>query len=552
MAGLTLWSWASIVVAFIAVAVALYYAVPPLLAKLIRRGFGGYEHQINDVDESLPLRPCKQRSVLVVGGGLAGISAATHLAERGFEVTLREKANHLGGKIGAWNETIDGQELEVEHGFHAFFRHYYNLNRFLDKTGVRKNLVPIDDYLILGSSGERWQFRGLATAPILNLVALWRRGMYRMRDIVLGPALHEMDAFLAYDEDATFTALDDTSYQAFADQAELPPELRLVFNTFARAFFAEDDRMSMAELVKSFHFFYLSHDHGLLYDYPNGDYQQTVIAPIRRHLERHGVRVELGRGVGAVAPERGGVEVDGERFDHVVLATSSVAARRIAMHSPKLAQRAPKLAKSLLALRPSQRYAVMRIWIDRPIRTDVPVFLATERRRVLDAVTAYHRITEQAEAWAQGHDGSVIELHCYAVPDDIAGDDEVGRLLFDELLTYFPELEGARIVHEHLQVNANFTAFHVGMHSERPTTSTDVEGVYLAGDWVKTPLPAMLMEAAFSSGLLAANAVLAAESLQQNPVYSVPQRGILADLKARARRADRPQPVGPLRPRQSA
>jgi len=50
----------------------------------------------------------------------------------------------------------------------------------------------------------------------------------------------------------------------------------------------------------------------------------------------------------------------------------------------------------------------------------------------------------------------------------------------------------------------------------------------LAKDWVKIPTPAMLMEAAFTSGLLCANGILATQDLQEEPVYSVPQKGTIA------------------------
>ncbi len=520
------------VIIWIALACVVIWVLPirQALAALIRRAFGGYEQLLSEVDESAPLKAIEPKKVLVIGGGLAGISAAANLAERGMDVTLREKNEHLGGKVGAWTiRSHDGTELEIEHGFHAFFRHYYNLRRFLDRSGVTPHLTPIDDYLILEESKKQWRFKDVEASPVLNLIALARGGLYRFSDILFGPALHKMDAFLKYDPEQTFAEHDTTSYAQFAAEAQLPKALTLVFNTFARAFFADADRLSMAELLKSFHFFYLSHDHGLLYDYPAGDYQQTVLGPIRAHLESLDVTIELGRGVEEMKTRDQGMTVDGEDFDYVVLATSSVGAQRIAAQSPQLARTAPSLTRSLKKLRPSQRYAVARIWLDRDIEKELPVFFATERLRVLDSVTTYHHITEQARKWAADFGGSVLELHCYAVPDDVA-DDEIGTLMVEELFTYFPELKLAQVVHEHLQVNNDFTAFHVGMSKDRPTTATELDQLVLAGDWVKTPLPAMLMEAAYSSGLLAANDILVKEGLREHEVYTVPQRGLLAGI----------------------
>ncbi|MCY1009610.1 FAD-dependent oxidoreductase [Nannocystis pusilla] len=64
--------------------------------------------------------------VLVVGGGIAGLAAATILSERGARVTVLEPETFLGGRAGAWTDTLaDGTRFEMERGFHAFFRQYY-------------------------------------------------------------------------------------------------------------------------------------------------------------------------------------------------------------------------------------------------------------------------------------------------------------------------------------------------------------------------------------------------------------------------------------------
>ena len=40
--------------------------------------------------------------VVVVGGGIAGLAAATGLAERGVRVTLLEREDQLGGRVASW------------------------------------------------------------------------------------------------------------------------------------------------------------------------------------------------------------------------------------------------------------------------------------------------------------------------------------------------------------------------------------------------------------------------------------------------------------------
>jgi len=55
--------------------------------------------------------------VAVIGGGLAGLSAATYLARAGIDVTLFEKANHLGGRAA----TQEYKGYAFNRGAHAFY-----------------------------------------------------------------------------------------------------------------------------------------------------------------------------------------------------------------------------------------------------------------------------------------------------------------------------------------------------------------------------------------------------------------------------------------------
>jgi len=51
-------------------------------------------------------------AALVVGGGIAGMTAALALAEQGFPVHLVEKTSELGGTVRQLHRTLDGQDLQ--------------------------------------------------------------------------------------------------------------------------------------------------------------------------------------------------------------------------------------------------------------------------------------------------------------------------------------------------------------------------------------------------------------------------------------------------------
>ncbi|MFN0061634.1 MAG: FAD-dependent oxidoreductase [Myxococcaceae bacterium] len=500
--------------------------VKALVRAVVSWRLGPYRRPFNRVSSALPLRLRHPRSVAVVGGGIAGVAAASTLGQRGYAVTLFESLPELGGKLRSWPVKLGSGETEwVSHGFHAFFRHYYNLNRFLDSLGLRKPFAAVGDYRILQSEGPELSWGAMDTTPVLNLAWMAREGHYDWREAVRAPTRQGLGLFLEYDGATTHARLDQVSFETLARVARVPHRLMIAFRTFARAFFSDPDKLSAAELVKSFHFYFLSHDGGLVYDYPTSDYETSLWAPIRQHLQSLGVSLRLGRAVESIGQTGSDFEVDGDRFSAVVLATDVVGARKLVEKNPPLAAVAPQLA----ALRPSQGYAVVRLWTDTSSPTRLPVFVVTEREKIVDAIAFMDRIEDESARWVQRHGGGIVELHCYALPPGMP-DDAVASEMKRELARFVPEFGAMSVKHEHTQVRRDFTAFHVGMDAHRPETESGIPGLYCAGDWVKLPFPAMLLEAAFSSGLMAANRILSREGLQEEPVECVPLRGLFAGI----------------------
>src|SRR5438270_10531082 len=73
-----------------------------------------------------------KNDAIVIGSGLAGLSAAFELAERGLHVLVLEAAQQVGGRTSNW--TADG--MDVESGIHKFVGFYKEFPRLLKRASI--------------------------------------------------------------------------------------------------------------------------------------------------------------------------------------------------------------------------------------------------------------------------------------------------------------------------------------------------------------------------------------------------------------------------------
>lgn len=472
---------------------------------------------------------------VVVGGGIAGMSAAVVLAERGVAVTLLEAAATLGGRLGAWPHVLpDGTAQVVEHGFHAFFRHYYTWRAILRRADPRLAFLrPVGGYPVISRHWPPEDLSGLPGAPPLNLVALFARSpSLGLRDLLRSDQALAAQ-LLAYDRQTTTAAFDDVPAERFLRELGMSDRAQaMLFEAFARSFFARPAELSAAELIAMFHYYFLGNPEGIGFDAPDTDYLTCIWAPLRAYVEGLGATVRTGtaaRSLTPLAEDRWRIELDdgpAATTKHLVLALDPGALRSLIAESPRLPETAPELATRAAACAVAPPFAVARLWLDRDVAPTRPTFNAVSREPTLDSVTVYSRLERPSAEWAARGGGSVLELHSYActAPDVAAATARMRA----ELAPLWPETVDARVVHRQERMEATAPTFPPGAAGTRPRVSGDARGIRVAGDYVEAPYLCGLMERAALTGVLAANDVLAEVGAGPEEVYGVPQRGLLA------------------------
>lgn len=494
--------------------------------------------------------------VAVIGAGIAGLAAASGLAERGVTVELIERETFLGGRVGGWTDRLDdGTAVGMNRGFHAFFRQYYNLRKLLSRgdPGLRR-LRPLNDYPLLDAHGRRDSFRHLPRKPPWNALAFALRSpTFRLRDLArMDPRAAAPLAAVSVPE--IYSTLDHLDAETFLHGVRFPTAARhLAFEVFSRSFFALPYRMSAAELAAMFHIYFLGSSEGLLFDVANDNFDTALWGPLREHLTttptsarpgsvtvHTGVRITEIRHHGLSGfrvRDDTGATLDA---DAVVLATDIGGLRDIVAASPELGNR--RWQESIAALGTAPPFLVYRLWLDRPVAAQRPAFLATGGLSPLDNISVVDRYDRSAACWAQRQGGSVVELHAYAVHTDTPSrpPSDLRARLLARLHRIYPETAQAGIIGEVTLWRQDCPRFAPGDFVHRPGIRTPDPGLVLAGDGIRIDLPVALMERAATTGWAAANVLLARWGAAGHALQTVPTHGRSRLLRTLATRKAHP------------
>ena len=486
-------------------------------------------------------------SSIIIGGGLAGLTAALHLAERGLTpLILEARDDHAGGRVRGGDTIIlpNGHTFRAEHGVHGIWNHYVNLKSMLRRHDILPDLVPALEENWVYKRGSRQH-----TAPVgASIRYSWLAAPLHYVQILLRPRILRVlglddlaslfnvwySLVLAVGIDPLAEAQPMQGYMLSDLVKNWSPALRaFIIGLTRNGMAAPPEEVPAAGFIAFIRFYTLMRRDAWQFSYLPGDAGTALIDPLVAKIEALGGKIQLGTRVTNLEPTASGwqITMEGARrkqpehltTPHLLLATDAPAAQRLLTSSPSTASQANQMYFPR-----GMASAVIRLWFNR-LPNPTPEAGLFSGDYILDNYFWLHRIHEQARKWSQTTGGSLLEAHIYGPQTLLDEPDPVllARAIAD-IHTVYPELRGARIHHTLARNDPTHTLFGVGPRGQHPATRTPWDKLYLAGDWVYHPAPAFYLERATLTGLEAANALLEDIGLPPHPLEPYPEPEPLA------------------------
>lgn len=449
---------------------------------------------------------------VIVGGGIAGLTAGVALAESGVKVAVIEKQSLLGGRARSWTDSKTGDPVHI--GPHILLSEYANFLGLLENLGTEKKVVwqPAPHFITMvdGPRASRMKLANLPPPmPFLPSVLM-------DRGIGLADKLSNFrfTAFAMKLDDDDIYEWDDVDGRTLLSEMGVTDAYMTHFWEFVSMSILNVplDRVSGAALLR-FYRRLIGRRHTQV-GFADGGLGDLFAPAARAKIERLGGRVMMGSGVSRFLTSEDlrrvtGVELeDGTRIT-AARTISALAPQELARLVPE-AWRTKKPFADLAKFEPCP-YVSTYLWFDRKVTREQ--FWARVHRTE-DLNCDFYDLSNIHTGW-QGRSSVIATNAIWSHRTKGMTNAEIVERTRDELAEYLPNVKSATIVHS--VVNHIPMAIHCpypGTESLRPRADTPIGGLLLAGDWTRTEYPSSMESAAFS-GYAAAERVLEAQGVRK-------------------------------------
>ncbi len=446
--------------------------------------------------------------VAVVGGGLAGLAAATVLAESGLHVTLFERRPYLGGRASSYEHPGTGEVLD--NCQHVLLGCCTNLIEFYQRLGVEQKIRWYDQLTFLEPGGRATVIGPSSLpAPLHTAPAFLRAACLGLPDkIAIAAGMAALTAITPRDTGESF--LTWLRRHGQTDRA-----IDRFWKTVLVSALNEDvDRVSVPYAAHVMRESFLKSAAAGRMGVPTVPLTELYNAA-GEYIRSHGGEVQFRTSIDSFRAEFAAVKLSaaGETsdFDFVVLAVPFDVLSRILPETTA----ADPLRQTLSQFHSSPITGV-HFWFDRQI-TDLEHAVLLDR--TIQWMFHKSKLLEGTEVRGLGSYVELVVSSSKALVEKSRAD--IIEMALAELREFFPAARTATLLKSAVikEVHATYSP-RPGVDSFRPRPETVWPRVFLAGDWTATGWPAT-MEGAVRSGYVAAQCVARVAGIR-NAAFLVP------------------------------
>lgn len=435
--------------------------------------------------------------MIVVGSGLAGLSAAFELASKRKKVLVLESNSHLGGRTASWTE----EGMPVESGLHRYLGFYKELPELIKRAGMKlDDVVAWEDEIEIKLPDGPSAVFDLAPffKPAATLSSIFNNSDFVSAKDKLQFGKMFVAGIKAVGSDPD--EMDEQSVLDFAVKHDVSQSAieRLLWPLTAGTFFLPPDRYSAMQFFGLFRAA-MPEVHRTRLGAFRGGMTEVMIEPIAAAIQSMGGEIKTDHRVSRIVRQEGYFQVMGTedaelQAKSVVLATSLGPAQTILSaslpDSPWLQQ--------ILALK-TMPACTIQFELKEPV--------LPKDRATFSPGTCLASYSEQSRTTFRNIPGRLSVI--LSPPEKflrMGEDDLLEEVLRDADRLQLPvrdDMERYRVVAE----LDDFYSLEPGNQNLRPTQRTPIPGLVLAGDYTLQDYSAT-MEGAVISGRRAAQELL--------------------------------------------